>query len=256
MTPNSDPGASIVAQFPFAVNPHLSEVRPHLNDWARDTRAITDQTAWRRFEAADFGWFAAVVHPTAGLETVKLIADWFGWLFLVDDQLDDGALGRDARGAGDLIAQLIAVLESDGDGVAAEDAERAPVVRSLAGLWRRTAPHGSATWRRRFTAHLEKCLVTAATWELANRVGGLLPDEETYIEQRRRTGAIYVCMDLIEIAAQISAPTGSMTIPISRPPWTLPATSCAGRTTSSRCGRSARWERCTISSIWRAGIAV
>ncbi|SCE17864.1 hypothetical protein GA0115241_110586 [Streptomyces sp. DpondAA-D4] len=49
-------------------------------------------------------------------------------------------------------------------------------------------------------------LTTATTWEAGNRADGVVPSEATYIAKRRHTGAIHVCMDLIETVAGIEAP--------------------------------------------------
>ncbi len=57
-------------------------------------------SARERFEQADFGAFVGMVYPTADSENLDLVADWFVWLFLVDDQLDDGHLGRSPSGCG------------------------------------------------------------------------------------------------------------------------------------------------------------
>ncbi|UDF08786.1 terpene cyclase [Streptomyces sp. WA1-19] len=81
-----------------------------------------------------------------------------------------------------------------------------PAVASLADLWQRTASGASAHWRRRFIQHLEDCLLTATVWEGGNRIRGIVPDEATYIENRRHTGAIYVCMDLIDIVEHLDVP--------------------------------------------------
>src|SRR5262249_35048966 len=104
------------------------------------------------------------------------------------------------------------VLESPGTDTALEHNDTATVpgvptaISSLAELWARTAADASAAWRRRFTGHLAECLGTAGVGEVGNRVQGIVPDEDTYIEKRRHTGAIYVCMDLIDIVERIDVP--------------------------------------------------
>ncbi|MFD0890749.1 terpene synthase family protein, partial [Streptosporangium algeriense] len=60
-------------------------------------------------------------------------------------------------------------------------------------------------WRRRFVEHIAEGGM-AAFWEAANRTAGVVPDEEAYIAKRRHTGAIYVCMDLIEPIAHQEIP--------------------------------------------------
>jgi hypothetical protein len=196
----------ISSPFPYRVNPHADGARRHLARWARDAGLVNRESARQRFERADFGWFAALVYPDASAPHLDLMADWFAWLFLVDDQLDDGLFGRSQDQVGDVIGQMRAVLEGRVQHAVPAGREVPTVVSSLADLWRRTTADAPPGWPRRFIGHLEQCLSTAALWEAANRIGGVVPAEDTYIANRRHTGAIYVCMDLIEIVRPTEMP--------------------------------------------------
>ncbi|MGW2231860.1 terpene synthase family protein [Streptomyces formicae] len=201
------PVPDILNPFPYRVSPHVEQARAHLGEWTRRIGLVRRDAARRRFEKADFGWFAAMVYPTADAERLELMADWFAWLFLVDDQLDDGRVGRSPEQVKEVFAGMRAVLESADHGAAAAvDPELPAAVSSLADLWLRSSSDATAHWRRRFVQHLDDCLTTAATWEAGNRHAGIVPDEETYREKRRHTGAIYVCMDLIDIVERIDVP--------------------------------------------------
>ncbi|MFE0457858.1 terpene cyclase [Kitasatospora sp. NPDC058965] len=197
----------ILNPFPYQVNPHVERARSQLAEWTRRIGLVQRESSRERFERADFGWFAAVVYPTAGARHLELMADWFAWLFLVDDQLDDGAVGQSLEQAREVVQGMRAVLESPDHGAAAAvDPQLPTAVSSLADLWRRTAPGATVQWRRRFVRHLEECLRTAAVWEAGNRIRGIVPDAETYVVKRRHTGAIYVCMDLIDIVEGLDVP--------------------------------------------------
>ncbi|ATL26532.1 hypothetical protein KY5_1514 [Streptomyces formicae] len=197
----------ILNPFPYRVSPHVEQARAHLGEWTRRIGLVRRDAARRRFEKADFGWFAAMVYPTADAERLELMAGWFAWLFLVDDQLDDGRVGHSPEQVKEVFAGMRAVLGSADHGAAAAvDPELPAAVSSLADLWLRSSSDATAHWRRRFVQHLDDCLTTAATWEAGNRHAGIVPDEETYREKRRHTGAIYVCMDLIDIVERIDVP--------------------------------------------------
>lgn len=203
----ASPAPAVACPFPYEVNPHVEHARAHLADWTRRTGLVHRETAIRRFERADFGWFAAMVYPTATRPHIELMADWFAWLFLVDDQLDDGGVGQNPDHVREIVGGMRAVLESpDLSTAPADDPDLPATISSLTNLWGRTAVDASSNWRRRFVRHLGDCLTTAATWEAENRVNGVVPDERTYIVNRRHTGAIYVCMDLIDIVERIDVP--------------------------------------------------
>jgi hypothetical protein len=119
------------------------------------------------------------------------MAQWFAWLFLVDDQLDDGVFGTDLTAARKMRQEMSAVLRGG--------KPDSPALVALADLWTRTSAGTTAAWRARFAGHLDECLRAATEWEAANRVRHVVPDEQAYIRNRRHTGAIYVCMDLIEV---------------------------------------------------------
>ncbi|MET8130294.1 terpene cyclase [Streptomyces sp. NPDC005065] len=195
----------IYCPFPQQTNPHVAHTRAHLDSWTRSTGLVHRDSARERFEQADFGAFVGMVYPTANAENLDLVADWFVWLFLVDDQLDDGHLGRSPDRVRDVVALMRAVVQGTGAGPLPDEELPAAVV-ALADLWERTTPNAAAHWLRRFAWHLITYLTTAATWEAGNRANGVVPSEETYIAKRRHTGAIHVCMDLIEIVAGIEAP--------------------------------------------------
>lgn len=189
--------------FPYSVNPHAHRAREHLTVWTHSAGLIRSAPARKRFERADFGRFAALVYPTAGPEELELMADWFAWLFLLDDQLDDGDFGRRPKRMAEVTGQMRDVLANPPP---APGPPLAPVIGALSDLWRRTTAHATYVWRNRFVSHLAQCLATATVWEARNRMCGSVPSEEAYIAHRRHTGAIYVCMDLIEIVEGVEVP--------------------------------------------------
>ncbi|MFJ5817793.1 terpene cyclase [Streptomyces sp. NPDC093108] len=195
----------IYCPFPQRTNPHVGHTRAHLDEWTRNTGLVHRDSARDRFIQADFGAFVGMVYPTADSKHLDLVADWFVWLFLVDDQLDDGHLGRSPERVRDVVDLMRTVIEADTPG-ALPDGQLPAAVVALADLWKRTTPSAAAHWRTRFGWHLTTYLTTATTWEAGNRAAGVVPSEETYIAKRRHTGAIHVCMDLIEIVAGIEAP--------------------------------------------------
>jgi hypothetical protein len=198
----ADTPAPIFCPFEPATNPHVDSARVHVTAWVRDRGLVREGSSHHRFARADFAGFAAMTYPYAVESAIHLMADWFAWLFLVDDELDDGGAGRRPDHVRQVLTEIEAVLATPGAHLG-RDPRLA--VATLADLWRRSALRRSAAWRSRFIRHVVDCF-TAACWEAENRIHGTIPDERTYIAKRRHTGAIYICMDLIEVAANIEIP--------------------------------------------------
>lgn len=195
--------------FEFQINPHSAEANAHLNAWVREMGLIRGERAREHFERAEFGWFAACVYPSADAADLELVCDWFALMFLYDDQLDDGVVGRDPKRVNEINLSLLTVLTSAPSSArsvaAGTPAGESPIVLGLADLWHRMDGRADDDWRRRFIKHVAQGAL-AAQWESQNRKNGLVPEPATYIEQRRHTGAIYVCMDLIDIVERLEFP--------------------------------------------------
>ncbi|WP_394849567.1 hypothetical protein LZC95_19220 [Pendulispora brunnea] len=199
----------IFAPFPPKTSPYIERARAHLDSWVGEFGLVRKKASEQRFIRADFAGFASITYPDAGEGGVYLIADWFAWLFLVDDELDDGVFGRDLDHVKRVMGAILATLRATDDPSQAPSASGDPqpaAITSLADLWQRTIPQSSPAWRRRFIQHVSECFA-AASWEARNRVQKIVPSEREYIDKRRHTGAIYVCMDLIEIVENIELPS-------------------------------------------------
>jgi len=177
---------------------HEDSARAHVFRWVTEFR-LAAGPALRRFQAADFPGFVATTYPTADPEMLALVTDWFAWLFLLDDALDDGPTGRDQAATDALMTSLANAISGD-DARASE-----PLARALADLWRRTTATATPAWTQRFLEHMTAGMA-AASWETANRAAGHVPTPSQYIQARRHTGAIYVCMDLIDIVTGLTVP--------------------------------------------------
>lgn len=192
----ADPRAALACPFPVQAHPSADTARGHGAEWVVTSGMVRKPAAMTRFAHADFAGFAAATYPDTDEPGVLLMTDWFAWLFLIDDELDDGITGTRPDHIGKVMADIATTLR------AADDPSAVPVgdtgaVSALIDLWHRTSSRATSRWRKRFGAHVGECFAAAA-WEADNRVHGVVPDESVYIRMRRHTGAIYVCMDLIE----------------------------------------------------------
>ncbi len=198
----------IFCPFPPEINPHVAVAQQHVLEWVECFGLIQKESARQRFLRADFGQFAACTHPSIDIDDLALVSDWCAWLFLVDDQFDDGTLGTHLDKAREVTKAFLAVLSSERNNshqsLDSSDGHSAAVV-ALADLWQRTRPYGQSGWSLRFYHHVADCFA-GAQWEAQNRIQGTIPDVNEYIEKRRDTGAVYICLDLIDITKRINLP--------------------------------------------------
>lgn len=194
-------------RYPFApaISDHAESAHEGTVGWARGFGLLPEEHAYRLFEATGIGRLAARTHPTAAPEDLRLISDWYAWLFFRDDVGDatEASERPDELSAAD--GRSLAVLE--GAKPAGTDG---PLVHALADLKGRLreylrANHLSEVWMRRFVravrTHLE-----ATLWEAANRSRGAVPDLPSYVRMRPLTGGLFIVTELTEIIEGVHLP--------------------------------------------------
>ncbi|SER61678.1 germacradienol/geosmin synthase [Lentzea xinjiangensis] len=162
---------------PFAarLSPHADRVRLHTRTWARDM-GMFDGMPWTeaRYDAADYGGFGPLTHPTLPLADLKHVNDWHTWGFHVSDVFRDRFLRpRDVAGGKAFVAELRSVL-------AGTAAPVGPAGRGLADLLSRSTVDDED--RHHLGEHLDALL-----WELHNTAQGRVPDPVDLVEMRRRS---------------------------------------------------------------------
>ncbi|KAA8880610.1 hypothetical protein F3087_40545 [Nocardia colli] len=133
---------------------------------------------------------------------MSVAADWLGWLFLLDDQLDEGAVGRDPVATRAFLRPLTTVC---GEQPQRRAHDGGPLSDALRDIWRRMAAAMPLFWRRRFARHLLEYL-EGCTWEAANRALHRIPDLAVYPSRRRTAGAIWPALDVLEFVAHAPLP--------------------------------------------------
>src|SRR5262249_18972789 len=191
---------SLYCPFPSAVNPHAEAAERHTLAWAERFGIITPG-AYRRFCASNFGSFAARVYPTAPPEELLIASDWSTWLFLKDDQTDEGELGQRPEELTALHARFLAALEG-----ARVNSYDAPLTHALAELGQRLRRKTTADQMRFFIRAVRDYLATSEL-ETAHRSAGLVPGVIDYIHQRQFGGAVYTAFALIEICERMEVPS-------------------------------------------------
>ncbi|MDN3357667.1 germacradienol/geosmin synthase [Actinomadura sp. DC4] len=209
--PPGTPGAPCTPGHPFRLplffmpwrattNPHLEAARRGAKAWAYEMGMIGPVAArgdgvWTdaRFDSLALAVFAALTHPLAGPDKLRLVTLWDVWMFALDDYaLAAFKAHRDLPGARAFVAGLPEFMPAD---CGPTPPPRDCVERGLADLWARTAPNLPATVRTRFPGHV-LAFAEGNLWELGNTVQNRIPDPVDYTEMRRRTAGTELATSL------------------------------------------------------------
>ncbi len=196
--PRPDFGISI----PQRVHPAADRIGEHLLAWAAGFGLAVDDAACARLDAAGFHLAAARILPDAEQADVELFAQWTVWLFHLDDEQDEGPMGRDAAIVRETYASITSIT-STAEGQPAPAGAPASVT-ALADLWPRTARGMSAPWRRRIRQHIHDHRDAFLT-QIAHRQNGTVATPEEYPTLRRNDNAMFM-YDLVEVAYRTEIP--------------------------------------------------
>jgi terpene synthase-like protein len=186
-----------------AVSPWAHEAESHARGWVREFGLVRSDCAKERFDKTAAGELAARVYASA-VSSLKLAAaaDWIGWLFFLDDQLDEGHVGRDPAAAHAFLQPL---AESLCDKPANWPPVGSPLRAALSDIRRRMLPAMPVAWQGRFTRHVADYL-NGCEWEAANRAHGRVPCLDEFPSRRRTAGAIWPSLDLLEFVTDAPLP--------------------------------------------------
>jgi Terpene synthase family 2, C-terminal metal binding len=192
---------TLFCPFPAAINPHADWVQDNTARWAQQHRLILTPQAAQQFRNWQYGMLMARAYPTATRAVLSLIADWNTWLFLLDDQFDEGALGRDPTSVQRYCTQAVAILRGD---ISTNSIEH-PAFGALRDIATRLIALAHPSLIGRLIRNVEASF-GAAIWEASNRIRKNTPSEEDYLHYRPLAGAVYCYLTLVELAARIELP--------------------------------------------------
>ncbi|RJL32405.1 hypothetical protein D5H75_12725 [Bailinhaonella thermotolerans] len=195
--------------FPHRINPLLPEAEAHVYDWVRRFRLTGTQAACERFDAWRIGYFASMTSPDVDRARLFLTAEFMSWLFLFDDQFDEGVLGRDPAAVD---AVMEAMLDRIPVGRPADTPPSSPLQAALDDMWRQMRGYMPESWQERYRASM-KLYFDAYCRETRNRLQGRIPGVEEFVEIRRGGGAMPACVDVGELAAGREVPARVLETP-------------------------------------------
>ena len=186
--------------FPPAINGHADIVHQETVEWAWRFGLLFNEPTYDVFRATNIGRLAARFHPDARRAELRLLSDWYAWMFLRDDRCDESEIGEHPESLAPSDARFLEILQGE------EPAKRdEPLAQAMHDLKLRLFPKATAAWTRRFLRTVTE-LFQSSLWEAANRARGTVPDLETYLRMRRITGGILVDLDLIEVVEGLRLP--------------------------------------------------
>lgn len=185
---------SLPCPFPSEINAHAAEVDAESHAWLAASTMLTGAGTIEQFRRSKIGLLAARTNPTVPRDSLRLINDWYNWLFAFDDAFCEGELM--AHRASMLARALPPLLEILDDRRKPDASD--PFGTALHELIQRISGTASPAQVDRWRITVREYLF-AQIWEAANREVDLIPTPEDYVLMRRITGATYTCFALIDV---------------------------------------------------------
>ena len=183
--------------FVFQINPHYQIAKVEADQWLHSygIKGIEKATKW------DFPLLAAMTHSTNDVKRLSVLSNYYQWTFVFDDLFDDGEFSKSPRHARDTADLTISVLR-DPETFPKTSFVLAEMLRNFLLEIKKTATGGCY---RRLVEHIRE-YIDAAVQQVINRANDVELDINSYIELRRKTGAIECCFDLIEYDFNLDIP--------------------------------------------------
>jgi 5-epi-alpha-selinene synthase len=199
---------NLYCPFSSRVNPHLEKTRVRTLRWAEEFGLVRDEVSLRRLLRGDFCQLMARCCPNSEPVIFQILSDFITNLFFLDDEYDEGAMGLEP---GSLSVQNERVLEVLLGGPTTSSDR--PLVHAFSDIHRRLRPHVPKVWMRRFVCNFQEYL-EATVWEAGNRAAKRVPDLATYMLIRRFSGAVYPCLDFIDVTEKVVIPIEVRHLPV------------------------------------------
>ncbi|PVH75594.1 terpenoid synthase, partial [Cadophora sp. DSE1049] len=163
-----------------------------------------NQEEAKKMRQGDFGYFAALSLPGADPVKLRTVIDWFNWLFVFDDQLDDGPLSLQKEEACKYIDGTLSLLDDTSPYQFNKSIQ--PIQRVIQDIWRRVRGLIYIGAQKRWLLHTREYLEA-----LRNSIDfvPLATLDETvagYMDYRIHTFAMLALFSFVEYAYQLELP--------------------------------------------------
>jgi hypothetical protein len=187
--------------FPSLVNPHLASARAAHISWIRARGLARSEARMEEYLSWDLPQMAAWAYPYAGQADLKMLMDFFGFSFLIDDEFDMPQGDRRAHLAA--VAQEMITIPFRPEGPSPDIV--CPITLAWVEVWADLRRGMSETWQNRFASNWARFL-TACMEEARLAARAAVMDLNSYVELRRRSIGMYHSLDLAERSRLFEVP--------------------------------------------------
>ncbi|KAI0393303.1 Presilphiperfolan-8-beta-ol synthase [Xylariaceae sp. FL0594] len=198
--------SSIMASKPV-VNPNYFKVKIEGDRWIAKIMKMDERTNQKNARV-DLCYLASIWAPNADEEALRMMLDWNHWVFLFDDQFDEGHLKADPQAAQAEVDATIAIM-SDPSSASYKiyTPEENPIRYVFQTCWYRLIRRASPELQARYIEQHKRYFAELITqvWQFA-RGEVLTSDVDTYIDMRRGTIGAYPAIAVAEYGQGVRLP--------------------------------------------------
>jgi 5-epi-alpha-selinene synthase len=179
---------------------HVAKIQRRSIEWGDEFQLFRDPKMRAKFAGARFGWLVSRCFHYGSEARLQAITDLTTWIFVEDDDCDEGPAGSNPDYLQTTYDRLRRYLSG------ALPLARAPLdlaFHELSGRLARLAPDDA--WHKRICQTLSDYF-DSSVWEAENRKSSRGPSVGGYRSMRRLTGGLPIYIDLIELAMGESLP--------------------------------------------------
>lgn len=182
------------------MHPDADRIQVYAQDWARRRCLVHSESAVEGVARSRYGILAAYTYPSAPWPEVGLAASWLTWLFLADDQYEEGLYGTKQKW--DVFTESLRWVFSPKSVCPAADS---PLIQAVAELSEKLDTMASLAWKERFAKHVLGT-ANAVFQEIQLREERVPPSLSSYIALRRDSFASLPTLDTVEVFTRNELP--------------------------------------------------
>ncbi|KAK2774731.1 hypothetical protein CKAH01_13065 [Colletotrichum kahawae] len=182
----------------LVVNPNYFEAKAIGDQWIASVMKYDEAEAAKNSKV-DLCFLASIWSPIASEDRLKIMLDWHHWVFLFDDQFDEGHLREDPVAAAEEISQNIAIMGGDAPHYTADSN---PIRYVFQRCWDAISEMQNR-WIDQHKRYFAQLLV-----QVDQQVSGqnFTRDVDEYMNMRRGTIGVYPAINLTEYGSNIKLP--------------------------------------------------